>query len=491
MLSQVKKLGSDTLIYGFATVFGRFLNFLLTPMYSNLLVGPEYEFVIYIYSLLAFVNVLYSFGMETAFFRFFSQDNPEQAKKVFTHSFYFINVISLIFTVSILLGSDFIASLIADPSLESSGNLIRIAAFIPLFDALILIPMGFMRMTNQAKKFAGIRFSLILLTVILNFLFLMVFDLQAEGVLISQLIASFVGVVYLLPMIFKNFLNMLDLKLFIRMFKFGLPTLPASLAAIILQVADRPILTELTNSYKDVVTYQVNYRLGIPMMIFVTVYEYAWKPFYLSHFKEQNAKELFARVFTYFTLVAALVFLSISLFIEFIVKIPGIGGQYFINPEYWSGLHIIPIILAAYYFNGVFTNMSAGLLIEKKTKFLPIAVGAAAIINIAMNFVLIPIIGYTGAAWATFVAYLVSAIIIYSISRNIYPINYEWKRVFIIIFVTVLIYIVDLLISSLLSDLWSFLFKLTLLVFFLLILKKLNFFVKEELMLIKSIIKRN
>ncbi|MFA7627366.1 MAG: polysaccharide biosynthesis C-terminal domain-containing protein [Candidatus Kapaibacterium sp.] len=489
MYSQIKKLGSETLIYGFATVFGRFLNFLLTPMYSNLLVGPEYEFVIYIYTLLAFVNVLYSFGMESSFFRFYTKDNLQQAKKVFTISFYTINVLSLLFTFIFLFSSDFIAESIA-PDLISAPELIKLAVFIPLLDALILVPMGYLRMTNQAKKFAAIRFLMIFLTVILNFALLMGFNLQAKGVLLAQLITSFLAVLYILPIIFRHFLKEFDPKLLSRMLKFGLPTLPASLAAIILQVADRPILAELTDSYKEIVTYQVNYRLGIPMMIFVTVFEYAWKPFYLTNYTQPDARNLFARIFTYFTLIAALIFVLITMFIQHIVMIPGIGGKYFINPEYWSGLHIIPIILIAYYFNGVFTNMSAGILIEKKTAYLPLAVGTAAVVNIALNFILIPIMGYTGAAWATLAAYLVSALIIYYVSYQVYPVNYEWSRILKIIVAAGIIFVSDKFASEHFVGIMSFMIKIILLTAFIMILKFMNFFGKEEIELIRKFIKR-
>ncbi|MBX3042762.1 MAG: polysaccharide biosynthesis C-terminal domain-containing protein [Candidatus Kapabacteria bacterium] len=490
MYSKIKKLGSDTLIYGFATVFGRFLNFLLTPIYSNLLFGTEYEFIIYIYALLAFINVIYSFGMESAFFRFYSHDNKEQASKVFTHSFLIINIISVAFTAIILISSDFIASIIANPEVTSAAYLIRLAALIPMLDAAILIPMGYMRMTNQAKKFATIRFSLIFLTVAFNLILLIGFELQAEGVLYAQLIASSIGVIYLLPMIVKKFLAQIDNKLFIRMLKFGLPTIPANLAAIILQVADRPILTELTDSFRDVVTYQVNYRLGIPMMIFVTVFEYAWKPFYLSHFKDSHAKELFARIFTYFTLAAALIFLTISMFIGYIVRIPGIGGEYFINPEYWSGMHIIPIILFAYYFNGVFTNLSAGLLIEKKTQYLPLAVGIAALVNIAVNFVLIPKMGYEGAAWATLAAYFVSVLIIYFIVMKIFPVNYEWRRVALILVATAGIFFTDKYLTGFIENNILIVFKVSLLIIFFCMLYLFKFFGSNEIEILKKFIKK-
>jgi O-antigen/teichoic acid export membrane protein len=490
MNSKIKKLGSDTFTYGFATVVGRFLNFLLTPMYSNMLFGKEYEFVIYLYTIFAFVNVVYSIGMESAFFRFYTRDNESNAKKVFTHSFLMINILSILFTVIIFLNSDNIASILTDGTLKRASYLIIISSLIPLFDAMIMIPFGFLRMTNKAKQFAMVRFVMIALAVLFNVIFLSVLKMQAEGVILSQLITSFLAVLYFAPLIYKNFISKFDIDLLKNMLKFGIPTLPANLSAIILQVADRPILTELTKSYHLVVTYQVNYRLGIPMMIFVTIFEYAWKPFYLSNYKDSDSKEIYARVFTYFTLVSAVLFLFVSLFIPYIVRIPGIGGKYFINPIYWEGLSIVPIVLLAYYFNGAFTNFSAGFLIEKQTKYLPIAVGIAAIVNVTANFILIPIYGYTGAAWATLIAYVVSSGILYIISLKIYPVKYEWKRITFLIIITGIIFLLNLLSVKLNSIAFEFIAKIVLILMFIVILKFMKFFSKSEIASIIGMISR-
>ncbi|MDT3740834.1 MAG: polysaccharide biosynthesis C-terminal domain-containing protein [Candidatus Kapabacteria bacterium] len=491
MYSKIKKLGSDTLIYGFATIFGRFLSFLLTPMYTNMLHTSQFEFVIYLYTLIGCVTVVFSFGMESSFFRFYTREHSDQPRKVFTHAFYVINLISFAFTLLILFSSDSIAAMIANPEVRNASYLIKLAAFIPLFDTLILIPMGFLRITEQAKKFAAVRFAMIILTVILNFIFLMGFNLQAQGVILAQLIVSLIGLFYFIPLIFRNFINVLDINLLIRMLKFGFPTMPANLAAIILQIGDRPILSEITKSSLQVATYQANYRLGIPMMIFVTIFEYAWKPFYLSNHQEENAKVLYSRIFTYFTLICALIFLTVSLFIPYVIKLPGIGGKYFINPEYWEGIGIIPIVLAAYFFNGVFTNISAGFLITKETKYLPLVVGFAAIVNIAANFLLIPYFGYFGAAWATFIAYFLSAILIYRISLKIYPVNYEWKKVGTIALTTLVIFVLDKISMSLFDGSVEFFIKILLTAIFLYSLKYFNFFDKDETVIIKRLFKRS
>lgn len=433
MLNRLKSLASDTAIYGVLTIVGRFLTFMLTPLYTNFLTKEEVGDVNYIFTLLAFINIVYSFGMESAFFRFFGKNDRKTGEKVFTHAFLSMAFISGACSLFVFVYADEIAPYVSD--LSYAPTLVRLAAIIPFLDALLLVPQGLLRMTRRAKRFTVIRLIIIFVAVALNAYFLVGLGWNAAAPFAAQTIASLVGLLIFLPEIFSYMKIKFDNSLFADMLRFGLPTLPANLASMILQVADRPILKGLTDA-ATLGEYQVNYKLGIPMMLFVSLFEYAWKPFYLNRFKDLDAKRVFSRVFTYFTIACAGVFLAAGLFIEFVVRAPFVGGK-FINPAYWSGLDIIPIVLAAYYFNGCFNNFACGFHIEKKTQYLPGAVGVAAAVNLAMNFALIPEIGYRGAAWATLGAYFVSAAVLYIASRRVYPIAYEWKRVFIAIFATV------------------------------------------------------
>jgi len=488
MKNKLKTLAGDTIIYGFSSIFGRFLSFILTPIYTNYLETPQYDFVIYSFSIVAFLNVIYAFGMESAYFRFFSFDNKLDSKKAFTNSYLFNNGLALIITIFLVFMSGNFGSAIASSGIKDAGYLFILAMLMPFIDSLTYVPFAHLRMSRQAKKFAITKFVTILVTVILNFLFLTILDLQAEGVFVAQIIGSSIAFVYFIPLIKDNLFSNIDWSLFKRMMKFGIPTIPASISAIILQVADRPILKELTNSDLAITTYQVNYRLGIPMMIFVTVFEYAFKPFYLSIFHETDAKVTFSRVLTYFTLLSAIVFLVFSFFIGYFVQIPFVGGS-LINPKYWGGLNIVPIVLLAYFFNGLFINFTAGFIIEKKTSFLPIAVGVAAIVNIAANFLMIPSMGYTGAAWATLIAYLLSASILYYKSRQIYPIDYEWGRVGIIIFTAGVIFFFDKWMIFDLQIHFQILLKLMYLLIYGILLRVFGFFNTEEIVFFKNFIK--
>lgn len=485
MLAKLKTLASDTAIYGLFTIIGRFLTFLLTPFYSNFLTQNQINDVITIFAILAFLNVIYSIGMESSFFRFYEKDNFKRNKIVFSHSYLTIAIISLSFTLLFFFTANFSSNTFLMSSKDPS--IIYLAAAIPFLDALILIPFGLLRMKRKSIRFSLIKFIQIIIVVSLNVYFVMKLDLGTKGVMIAQLIASTLGVILLLPEIFKFFHFKIDFKLLKEMLIFGIPTMPANLSAIILQVADRPILNALAPD--KLVTYGINYRLSIPMMLFVTVFEYAWKPFYLSNHKEKNAKDLYARVLTYFSLVSAAIFIIVSFYIEFIVRLPFVGGK-FINPAYWGGMHIIPIILVGYYFNGLYTNFAAGFLITKKTKYLPLAIIIAAIVNLVLNFSLIPIIGYEAAAWATLGSYFTSALILYLISRKIYPIRYEWKRIFTLIIITLIIFLSVNYFSSEFNLLNRFILKTAGIIILLILLKIFGFFTKEEIKSIKNFFTR-
>lgn len=486
MRDKIRSLASDTAIYGVFTVIGRILNYLLTPVYSNYLNSGEIAFMVYLYSIIAFVNIFYTFGMETAFFRFFAGGDARRSKQVFSLSYLFIVMVSLIFTILIELFAVPIAHYMTD--LPEGPTMVRLAAVIPLLDAMIIIPYGQLRMKRQARKFAMTKFLLIIVNVAVVMFLVVGLKMGLNGVIIAGLIASGFGVIMFIKMIFQSLDFKLDAKLFSEMFRFGLPTLPASVSAIILQVADRPILSELTKNDMSVATYGIVYRLGIPMMIFVSVFEYAWKPFYLSNFENNDAKQTYSRVLTYFTLIASVIFLLVSLFVDFLVRVPFIGGR-FINPIYWQGLFIVPIILAGYYFNGVYTNISAGFLIQKKTNLLPISIVTAAVVNIGMNLWLIPIMGYAGAAWATLGAYFVSAALLYAMSRKIYPINYEWGRIGKIILLCAGVFTAYKLVNF--SSMWSnFIYAIVLMIVYAGLLKVTGFFTHSELNQMKRVFRR-
>ncbi len=486
MRKKLISLGSDTITYGTFTIIGRFLSFLLFPFYTNFIPKNEIGEIANIFSIIAFINIIYTFGMESAFFRYYKE---EDSKTIYTQSFITIAVISGIISIFLLINSPYLSILLTGGAVNVQT--IALATLVPFFDSLLVIPYAYLRMERKVFSFAMIRFITVVVAVLLNLLFVAVLSYGTFGIFLAQLIASIIGLIILLPNIISNFTIEFPLNLFKSMLRFGLPTVPASLSAIALQVADKPIMRVLAGP-EQLGLYAVNYKLGIIMMLLVSVFEYAWKPFYLSNYTDKDSRELFARVLTYFTLISAIIFIFISLFLIFIVQIPFIGGK-LINPVYWQGLGIVPIILSAYYFNGVFNNFAAGIHISKKTEYLPIAVGIAGIANIALNFILIPIYGIWGAAWATFFAYLVSAFIIYYFSNKYYPIKYEFKRISTIILSALVVYLIDNQLINYIGNDVKILVKIVLIILFFISLFVFKFFDKKELDYIRKVLttKRN
>lgn len=445
MGGKLRTLASDTLIYGLSTVVGRFLTFLLTPLYTNFLPSKE-EFgrVVYLYTIIGFVNILYGFGADSAFMRFFTPDNDERSRSLFSMAFGIIMLVGGVGTLSCFLLSEQISVYLF--SRGDYAHLIRLAALMPLFDAIVIVPYAWLRMKRRSRRFALLKFAAITINVAANWLLLAQFHQGITGVVIAGTLSSAAAAIMILPELLRNIRPVFERKLLSQMLRFSLPTIPSSLSSMMLQVADRPIMMALAGS-AAVGLYQANYRLGIPMLLAVMVFEYAWKPFYLSHRDDPDIGQLLSQALVYFTAVCGAIFLAGSLLVEFVVQIPFPGGR-LINPSYWSGLNIVPIVLASYFFNGVFVHLSAGFHITKRTGYLPLVTASAAGANVVLNFVLIPMFGITGGAWATFGAYLLSALIAWYYARKIYPVRYDWLRVGITVLITVFGFGVGYLTSS-------------------------------------------
>ncbi len=425
MRRHLKRLGSETAMYGTSTILGRFLNFLLVPFYTNVLLPGEYGIVSYAYSMIAFVNVIYAFGMESAYFKYASAKELGTEKQNFNTPFLSLFLAAVLFSLVIIAAANPLARALSFP--HGYENIVLYAAGILALDSIAIIPFASLRMEHRARLFATIKFLNIVTNVVMNVLLLVVFHSGIEGIFISGLAASAISVLALLPTIVRHLAIDIRKDLLGALLRFGLPSIPAGLAAMAVQVIDRPILRSLTDD-ATVGIYQANYRLGIFMMLLVQMYDYAWRPFYFSMAKEENAKEVFARVLTYLVLFMSLVFLGLTFFLGDIVKI-GIFGRHLIHPNYWDGLNIVPVVLLGYMFLGVYTNISAGIYIQKNTRYLPLITILAAAVNVIANYALIPSIGMLGAAWATFWAYLAMAIAGYFFAQRVYPVQYEWGRV--------------------------------------------------------------
>jgi O-antigen/teichoic acid export membrane protein len=430
--SKLKILATDTAIYGSFTILQRFLTFFLTPFYTNYLLQDDLGNVYYVYTILAFFNVLYSFGMENAFFRFFKENSP---KEVFSTIFIFVVTLGALISTLFYFISDYIYS-----GSESISLMLKYSAFVLFFDVVTLIPFALLRMERKSKQFASLKLLMVLIAVGLNIILIVGFKINGEAVFLAQAIASFIGILLIIHIIKKYLVFKINKDLLKQLLLFGIPTVPAALATLLLKTGDHFILPNL-KSPEILAIYSTNYKLALPMMMFVTTFDYAFKPLYMNMYKDEDAKEFFSKVLTYFVLLCSAIFLIISIFMPYIVTLPFFGGK-FINPIYWEGLKIIPLILGGYFFLGLFNYFALGINITKNTKELPLAVGIAMLVNLVGNFILIPIYSYLASAWLTVLAYLISAFILYFKSQKYYKLNYNWIKITSIILITIAIYFI-------------------------------------------------
>jgi O-antigen/teichoic acid export membrane protein len=425
MLDKILRLGKETAIYGLSTVVGRLLNFLIVPFYANVLLPAENGVISNVYAYIAFATVFFCYGMEPAYMRFVSSLEIGDKKQNFSVPFLSLFVTSLFLALSINLNSSSLASLLGfEPA---QHQFIQYAGWILCFDALTVIPFASLRMEQKAKRFALLKILNITINLILNLVLILGLGMHAEGVFLANLLASLLTFLAMSGMVMRQLTFKLPVKLYKEILKFGLPYIPAGLAGIAMQVVDRPIVKALTND-ATLGIYQLNYRLGIFMMLIVGMFDYAWRPFFLNHAKDPDAKPLFAKVFTYFVLGAMTIFLTVSFFIEDVIRMKFFGKQFF-PPIYWQGVEIVPWVLLAYVFTGAYVVFVVGIYLEKKTKYLPLITGAGALLNIGANFVLIPLIGILGAALSTLLSYIVMAVGIYFTSQRFYRVEYEWGKV--------------------------------------------------------------
>ena len=429
MIEKIKELTKDTAIYGISTIVGRFFGFLLVPFYTNIF--STYEFGVFsnIYAYIAFLNIVYIYGMDAAFLKYSSVAESKDKKNVFSTPYIFVTLSTLLFSVVILLLRSNLSSAISIPS--EYAYLLNYVILIILFDTLALVPFANLRLQRKAKKFAIIKILNILINLGLNIYLILFLDYGIEAIFISNTAASAFSFLALLPEIIKHFIPRIDKELLKKMLKFGIPYLPASMAATVVQVIDRPIIVKIVGE-SALGIYQANYKLGIFMMLFVSMFQYAWQPFFLNNAKDVNAKKLFAKILTLYLIASSLILVVLSLFIGDIASFEIIPGRSIIGSDYLSGLYIVPVVLLAYIFHGMYVNFQAGIYIEEKTKYFPAVTGLGALLNIVVNLILIPKIGIMGAAIATLVSYFVMALGLFLTAQKFYKIPYEYLKISVI-----------------------------------------------------------
>lgn len=485
MLQSIRRLTKHSFVYGIGHIVSRFMGFLLLPIHTNVYLPEVYRTPALLFSSIAILSILFSYGLDVAFLRFFIlEDKKEKRQIIFSTAFWMI----------LVTGTCFALSMICFPALFSkaifrSGEfvmLIRLAGGILLTDALCLLPFLVLRAEERSTQFIVLRSLNIAVNLGLNILFVVILRRGVESIFVANLIASSFTLMTLLPIIMRWLRPMFEKEMLFELFRFGLPYIPSLLAVNIVEQIGRFFLDRMVGEEATGV-FSAGYKLGMFMALVVAAFRFAWHPFFLSTAKEQpeEAPGIFARVLTYVLIVTGFFFLVISYFIREIVgfQIAGVG---LLGAEYESGVPIVPVIMLAYIGYGVYANFIVGIYLKKKTIYLPFVTGVGALVSVLCNVLLIPHLGIMGSALATFLAYASMACMLFFVSRRLYPIPYEAGRIVkLVLLIGLFFYLGTLRIGSL-----SFFYRAALLLSFFPFLWIFRFFNAEERAATKRFLQR-
>ncbi|MFO7891617.1 MAG: oligosaccharide flippase family protein [bacterium] len=445
MYRKIYTLTKHSLVYGFGYIITRSIGFVLLPVHTNYLTTAEYGVVGLLFASLAILNVIYRYGIDVAFLRFFIMEEEKAGKKrIFSTAFISILVSGIFFSIIINVFPQFLSQTIFQD--KSYVVLIRLASGILIADALTEIPFRILRAEERSFSFCLLKFLNVAANFSLNIIFIIHLKKGIEGVFLANLISSVFTLITVFPIVFKWVRLSIVLKILKDLLSFGIPYIPSLLSVIIMGQIGRFFLDRMVSAEATGI-FNAGYKLGMFMSLVVTAFRFAWHPFFLSVSKEKNAKEIYAKVLTYFIIVVGFIFLTISFFLKEIVHIQIFGITLF-GKKFFPGLSIVPIVMLAYVAYGVYINFIVGIYMKKKTLYLPLITGSGAIVAIISNFILVPLWGIFGAAISTFIAYLSMAVILYIINQKLYKIDYEFSKIFKIIILYALIYCIGTIFFS-------------------------------------------
>jgi O-antigen/teichoic acid export membrane protein len=437
-MSIIKKLASQTAVYGISSIFGRFLNYLLVPLYTYYFTAAEYGVVSEFYAYAGFFSVLLLFGFETGYFRFRDKEYPGR-DVAYSTALLFVLFVNLGFFALILLIN---TRLSAALNYGNHPEYVLCFSMILILDAIAAIPFARLRAENRAFRFAGVKIIEILVTVLLSLFFIIycpkVYADKPESwlaviynpaigigyIFIANLMASVFKFLLLAPQL-SGLAWGFDRVLFRRMLGYSLPMVAIGFAGIINEMLDRALLKyllpyDVQTNMKMLGIYSACYKLSILMSLFIQAFRYAAEPFFFAYAGKSDARQVYAAVLRFFVIFCVFIFLLVTLFIDFF--------KYFVGDEFRAGLEVVPILLLANLCLGIYINLSIWYKLTDRTLLGAFVSLAGAALTIALNIWWIPLLGYVGSAWATLACYSSMAIVSYLLGQKYYPVDYDVKR---------------------------------------------------------------
>jgi len=456
MAEQMKKLAKDTALYGVSSILGRFLNWMMFPLYSFLLSGPdEYGVITNLYAWTALLLVALTYGMETGFLRFANKD-IEQSGKVYSTTLIAVGFTSLLFAASCIIFSQPIANVMG---YSTHHEYISLMSCTVALDAFGCIPYVYLRFKNRPIRFVFLNLFGIAINIFFNIFFLVIcpwLALKAPNlinwfydpsygvgyVFISNLISSALVTIALLFDVFVVKFEF-DEKLLKQMLKYSLPLVVLGIAGIMNQTLDKilfPFLMHGRNEAKELGIYGGIGKIALVMTMFTQAFRYAYEPFIFAQKKDKNSIEAYADAMKYYILIALFIFLGMVLYIDIFKLI--------IKDTYWVGLKVVPIVLFSFIFQGIFFNLSLWYKLTDKTMYGAWFSILGTIIIVLLNIVLVPTYSYMGCAWAAFVCFFVIMVVSYYFGQKYMPIKYDMKTIGLYTAVTIILYAISTFIDT-------------------------------------------
>ena len=437
-MAGMKSLVKDTAIYGVSSILGRFLNYLLVPLYTGVLPAASggYGVVSNVYAYTALILVLLTFGMETGFFRF-ANKKDEQPETVYANSLLFVGGLSLLFVVVCMIFLHPVSSFLEYPD---HPDYVGMMVVVVALDAFQCIPFAYLRYKKRPIKFAGIKLFNIIGNILLNLFFLLLcpwLDTHAPGtvswfyrpdylvgyIFVSNLIMSAVQMFFFIPEL-RGFSYRVDWTLMKRMVSYSFPILIFGVVGILNQTVDKMIYPFLFDDRQEGLVqlgiYSATSKVALIMAVFTQAFRYAYEPFVFGKNKEGDNRAMYAAAMKYFFIFSLLAFLAVMGYMDLL--------KYMVARDYWEGLSVVAIVMGAEIFKGIYFNLSFWYKLTDETQWGAYfsLIGCAVIL--ALNIWLVPMYGYVASAWASMAGYGVITILSFFIGQKKYPVSYPLKE---------------------------------------------------------------
>lgn len=434
-MAGLKSLAKETAIYGVSSIVGRFLNYLLVPVYTIALPASSggYGVVTNIYAWVALILVLLTCGMETGFFRFANkgQDDP---MRVYSTTLLSVSIGSLVF---VALGLLFLEPIAGWLEYGEHPWYIGMMMIVVAMDAIQSIPFAYLRYKKRPIKFAALKLLFIFLNIALNLFYYVILEGNDVGyAFLFNLVCTSVVMVCMIPEL-RGFTYVLDKELLKRMLRYSLPLVILGVAGILNQVADK-IIFPFVHPDEAEATIQLGIygaasKIAMIMAMFTQAFRFAYEPFVFGKSKEKDSREMYAQAMKFFIIFTLLAFLAVMFYLDIL--------RHVIGRDYWDGLRVVPIVMAAEIFMGIYFNLSFWYKLIDETRWGAYFSLTGCIILILMNIFLVPKYGYIACAWAGFTGYGVAMLLSYFVGQKKYPIQYDLKAIGMYVLLAAVLYV--------------------------------------------------